>query len=182
MTSVRRRARYAAGGGRWWLRRPRRWLWWPWAEAVATHSQLGPPQRRIVVSYQKVARYHLEKISGKSPKTFKSDCSWAPSLASRLLLDTHYSRAAVSTRVLQLQAPAEALHPQNAVSLATGEEGNDCDLASARTNARGHPVRSDYQGSDEVRRRRSTPAFSNAEGDGANVGWCSCPSSMCLPT
>jgi hypothetical protein len=56
-------------------------------------------------SYQKVARYHLEKISGKSPKTFKSDCRWASSLASPLLLNTHCSRAAVSTRVLQLQAP-----------------------------------------------------------------------------
>jgi hypothetical protein len=83
----------------------------------------------------------------------------------------------------QLQAPppiSRLRHcVQNAVSF---EEGNECDVASARTNARGHPVRSDHQGSDEGGQCRSAPAFSNAEGDSANVGRCSCPSSMCLPT
>src|SRR5262249_15453922 len=64
----------------------------------------------------------------------------------------------------QLQAPHCI---QNTVSF---EEGNECDVASARTNARGHPVRSDHQGSDEGGPCRSAPAFSNAEGDSGNVG------------
>ena len=55
-------------------------------------------------------------------------------------------------------------------SFATSEEANDCKLASARTNARGHPVRFDHQGSDEGRRCRSTPPFSDAERAGTKVG------------
>jgi len=50
-------------------------------------------------------------------------------------------------------------------------ERNDCELSSARTNTRRHPVRFDHQGSDEGRCCRSTPACSNAEGVGTKVDW-----------
>src|SRR5262245_53478566 len=120
-----------------------------------------------------VAPYHL-KTFGENLREISEDPS---SLASRLLLNTH---SCPSSFKPSANKPAQALHPKRRI-MATSEEGNECDLASARTNARRHPVRSDHQGSDEGGQYRSTPAFSNAEGDGANVGRCS-PEFDVLPT
>src|SRR5262249_50550795 len=52
-----------------------------------------------------------------------------------------------STRAPAASSPSGLSHcMQKTVSF---EEGNECDVVSARTNARGHPVRSNHQGSDE---------------------------------
>ena len=83
-----------------------------------------------------------------------------------------------SPQSMRKSCPASTTH---CISFATNG-GSECELASVRTNARGHPVRSDHQGIDEGGRCRSTPAFSSVEGGGTKVGWSSRPSSMCLPT
>src|SRR5262249_22031034 len=86
-----------------------------------------------------VAPYHL-KTFGENLREISKDPS---SLASRLLLNTHSC-----PNSFRPPPPISRLRHciQNTVSF---EEGNECDVASARTDARGHPVRSDHQGSDE---------------------------------
>src|SRR5262249_1573552 len=114
--------------------------------------------RPRLTAITRVAPYHL-KTFGENLREISKDFS---SLASRLLPPTRAPAASSSSA----NKPAEALI-QNTVSF---EEGNECDVASARTNARGHPVRSNHQGSNEGGPCRSASAFSNAKGDSANVG------------